>query len=248
MLVRRIMNHVTGQNWTSIALELIVGFVGILAAFQVDRWYEERQLLSEEQAHLMALAADFNASRESLERALNLMRGAVDAALIILEHEPGGPTDMTSDDFYSLLRDVQYMSAFEPQRRAYDVLVASGDIRVLTDEQLKADMAEYFARAAQADDRRNEMIMQRVTSFEPYLNENLDHAALVLKVHPNVSETMTPSLPSDHFLTVLGKSDFEGMIVTKLHSSYDATSYLGRLLDLNVKIDDQLANNLERIK
>ncbi len=244
MLLRRIINNLKAQNWAAVTLDLAVVFVGIFGAFQVDRWYAERQLRSDESSHLRALMVDFQASRSILERDIGLHQGVLDAAAVLLAYEPNSSIDITGDEFYELMRQVQYMGQWEPQSRAYDTLIASGEIRAIGDEELKADLAEYFSRAERADARRNEMIMQRVTSFEPYLNNRLDHAAMLLKVHPSVSETIGRSLPPDQFKVVLGTGEFEGVIVQKMHASYDARSYLGRMLDLNTRIESRISKNL----
>lgn len=74
---------------------------------------------------------------------------------------------------------------------------------------------------------------------------NLDNAALVARSHPEIFGTLSPSLPLDQFESVLGTGEFEGVITTKMHSSYDATLYYGRLLDLNNEIESRLADLLQ---
>ena len=87
--------------------------------------------------------------------------------------------------------------------------------------------------------------MQRTTSLQPYVNANLDNAALVARAHPEIFGTLSPSLPLDQFESVLGTGEFEGVVTTKMHSSYDATTYYGRLLDLNNEIESRLADLLQ---
>lgn len=244
-LLRRTLETFRSQNWTAVALELVTIFVGIFAAFQVDRWNEERQLRSVEHAHLIALAEDFAANHISLQEVINTNRGSVDAGLALLEYQMGDSVEMGHDTFYELLRAIQSLGNWVPRRRAYDVLVASGEISVLRDDILKSDLAAYFAEADRAGERRNEMIMQRTTSLQPYVNAHLDHAALVAKSHPEIFESLPPSLPLDQFKSVLGTGEFEGIVTTKMHSSYDATLYYGRLLDLNNEIETRLADLLD---
>jgi hypothetical protein len=245
MLLRRVTEHFGSQKWTAIALDLLIVFVGIFGAFQVDRWNEERLLRLVENAHLIALAEDFAANQTSLQDVIDTNQGSVNAALALLEYQTGDPIEMGHDTFYSLLRAVQSLGNWAPRRRAYDVLVASGEISVLQDERLKSELAAYFADVDRAGERRNEMIMQRTTSLQPYVNANLDNAALVAKADPEIFGTLSPSLPLDQFESVLGTGEFEGVITTKMHSSYDAILYYGRLLDLNNEIESRLADLLQ---
>ena len=241
MLLRRITEHLKEQNWIAIGLDLIVVVVGLFLAFQIDRWYQDQQIKSSQVEHFEALAVDFEASRFSLERDIGLHLDAIDASLILLAYDEESAEDLSNDDFYDLMRRVQYMGNWSPQTRAYDVLVFSGQIDVIEDDELKSDLAAYYASAARAQDRRGEMIMQRVTMFEPFMNDHLDHAALVYKVHPDISETEVSSMPPEQFRNVLGTHKFEGVIATKMHGSRDATGYLGRLMDLNLEIEERLA-------
>ena len=246
MLLRRVIEHLKDQNWFAVALDLVVVVVGIFLAFQVERWYSEQLLQSSQVDHLEALAVDLEASRLSLQRDIGLHQDAIKASLALLTASPDAETRMTGEEFYDLMRRVQYMGNWSPQSRAYDVLVSSGQIDVIEDDKLKSDLASYYALAARAETRRNEMILQRVMIFEPYINRNLDHTAMVMKVHPNISETITSSLPSNQFLQVLGTQEFEGVITTKMHGSYDASAYLGRLLGLNLQIERTLARHLKQ--
>ncbi len=245
MLLRRVREHFRSQKWSAIALDLLIVFVGIFGAFQVDRWNEERLLRLVENAHLIALAEDFAANQTSLQDVIDTNQGSVNAALALLEYQTGDPIEMGHDTFYSLLRGVQSVGNWAPRRRAYDVLVASGEISVLQDERLKSELAAYFAEVVRAGERRNELIMQRTTSFQPYVNANLDNAALVAKAHPEIFGRLSASLPLDQFESVFGTGEFEGIITTKMHSSYDATTYYGRLLDLNNEIESRLADLLQ---
>lgn len=42
MLLRRVIGHFRQQEWTAIALDFLIVVLGILMAFQVTNWNEER--------------------------------------------------------------------------------------------------------------------------------------------------------------------------------------------------------------
>ncbi len=52
MLLRRMIENLKSQNWLAVCLDLVIVVVGVFIAFQVERWYDERRLLAEEQEHI----------------------------------------------------------------------------------------------------------------------------------------------------------------------------------------------------
>lgn len=57
MLLRRVSEHVKAQNWTAVGLDFLVVIIGILIAFQITSWNENRQ------------------AREKLERVEEVLQG-----------------------------------------------------------------------------------------------------------------------------------------------------------------------------
>jgi len=245
MLIGRVQERRNSQKWAAVLLDLLVVFVGIFAAFQVDRWNEERRFRSMEYDHLVALSQDFSANRLSLQETIKDNHETVDSALALLAYQTGDPVELDHDTFYNHMREVQSLANWEPRRNAYDVLVATGEMGLIRDDVLKSDLAAYFAEVGRLSERRSELIMQRTTSLQPFINANLDNVALVAKSHPEKFGTLPPSLPLDQFKSVIGTAEFEGVVTTKMHSSYDATNNYTRLLDLNNEIELRLAELLQ---
>ena len=164
MLLRRLTKHIKDQSWVAIVLDLVVVIAGIFIAFQVDRWYETKRLESEEEGHLIALAEDFAANRKDVERVIGRHNRAIDAVFVLLAYDKGDPVDISNDDFYDLLADVQSGGSFDPTRYAYDLLIATGDIKSIRDDRLKSEMAAFFSgvegSVASIRDRLN-LISQR---------------------------------------------------------------------------------------
>ncbi len=42
MLLRRVIEHVKAQNWTAVGLDFVIVVVGVLMAFQIAEWNENR--------------------------------------------------------------------------------------------------------------------------------------------------------------------------------------------------------------
>ncbi len=62
MLLRRISKHVKDQNWFAVALDFFIVVAGILIAFQITNWSEERQERTLERHYLERLVEDMDKS------------------------------------------------------------------------------------------------------------------------------------------------------------------------------------------
>ena len=77
--------------WRHIAVEIAIVSVGILIAFALDSWWQDRQDARREQLHLAALASDFreNASRlRSRAAAEHDLQEAANQLLILMDRKP----------------------------------------------------------------------------------------------------------------------------------------------------------------
>jgi len=43
MLLRRLLEHVRGQNWFAVGIDFVVIVVGIFVGLQVDEWNQQRE-------------------------------------------------------------------------------------------------------------------------------------------------------------------------------------------------------------
>lgn len=65
MLLRRIMQHVSDQNWFAVALDLMIVVVGVFLGFQVTEWNAERRDRSEESEIISRLHQEIEALGEN---------------------------------------------------------------------------------------------------------------------------------------------------------------------------------------
>jgi hypothetical protein len=68
MILRRVIAHFRNQEWTAIALDFVIVVVGILLAFQITEWSEERAELKRSQEYLSRIRADLVADMTELQR------------------------------------------------------------------------------------------------------------------------------------------------------------------------------------
>ena len=248
MLLRRITEHFRTQNWVAIVLDLIVVVVGIFLGFQVERWYEGQRLMSEEEDHLVALRADFAASRTNLEYLIDRWHSAAEAGATLLNLDTEADTSITNVEFYRLVAAAQRSGNLERIRQIYDTLVATGKIEALRDNELRSKLGEYYSSVDRMIQGRARWDNEIMMIWEPFVKENLDRVMLIKSEHPDVSGHLSPSHASDRYLQAIGSDDFESAVAKRWHYYNDRGFGYRRLLKMAIEIEEIIDENLKRFE
>jgi hypothetical protein len=217
-------------------LELVVVVVGILLAFQVDRWYDDRMRQAAVLDNLSGLAADFAANREALldaqQRHLRSLR-AIEEFLLL---DPKGAESLTHDDFYRFVSDAMEARSFSVARRTYDSLIAAGLVEIIPSEDLKAAIAGFYQYVDRIEGAQEDNRNVFVSIFEPYVARNLDYAAAMVFRHPEAKQ-LRPLRAAEQFRDVIGSPDFEGALMMRWHVSRDLVNQYSTALEQIDTID-----------
>jgi len=247
MLLRRFREHIRTQNWAAVMLDLIVVVVGIFLAFQVERWYENRRLVSEEERHLVALAEEFAAARESVEWTISRFSRAAEAAQTLLNLDEESSRNIGNDEFYRLVADAQRMSTLEPKRNTYDALIATGKIDALRDDALKVALAEYYSIFERLRTSETQWENQLTIVWEPYVTKQLDRVMIIKHAHPEDTHNLQPTHAPDRYLQLIGSDEFEGTISKRWHFYRDRGHSMRELLDKTKQIERLIAESLQQV-
>lgn len=79
------------QNWFAVALDFIIVVAGILIAFQITAWNEQRADRAKEALYLFELIEDLNADLaefDSIKRTAEIRMGALERILALADIEP----------------------------------------------------------------------------------------------------------------------------------------------------------------
>jgi hypothetical protein len=247
MLIRRIISNLREQNWSSTIIELVVLALGIFLAFQVDRWYERVRSESDEREFLAALSEDFAATKDSFVAVKDRHIESTESAIRLLGYQIDEPIDIDNRTFYGLFADIQLIRTADIRRSTYDFLISSGQIAVIRDPRLRRQMSEFFARVdGTSADMSQDLRSYWRGTFEPYVQEHLDHVALMHAVHERENMDLEPTLSPTQFHDVIGTPDFEAIVSDKWHVSSDLVlNYQARILDIEA-IESLLKDNLAR--
>jgi hypothetical protein len=125
--------------------EIGIVTVGILIAFALDAWWDDRAMTRQEQIHLHALASDFQQNVDSLKRLVALEHSIASSSRELLlrsqGREPGSPESVSK-----LVNNVFNSARYEPVMGAYEALVNSAGLTLIHDDSLRAALAQFAAR------------------------------------------------------------------------------------------------------
>ena len=146
MLLRRILKRTRDENWVALALELTMLIVGILLAFQVDRFYDRWQDGQLEDRYLERLTSDLeNDTAEIAEVVARTERRLAQVRLLV---DAIGQPDIAGEypsDFVYAIEQVTWRSVPTITTYTYDELLSTGRMTLLRSEELRNGLAEYYA-------------------------------------------------------------------------------------------------------
>jgi hypothetical protein len=127
------------------AREILIVTIGILIAFALNAWWEAHKEARQEQAHLRALASDFEQNvsrlRELVEREDRIASGSLELLRIA-----GGTQQPDADALNKMMGQVFSSTRFEPVMGAYEALVNSTGLTLIHDDKLRAALASFAAQ------------------------------------------------------------------------------------------------------
>ena len=163
----------THVAWLRVFVEGVVIVGSILMAFGIDAWWDARQERSRERAALLALARDFAAAADALERQFLVMDSVTLAAETILEWTGPEADSRYADSLAVLLPAVSRLPGFRPPLGTLEALLGSGDLGLVRSDSLRAALASFPSRLEgmqRTEAFGSEMLFGE---FQPLLNRSI---------------------------------------------------------------------------
>ena len=159
MLLRRITEHVSAQNWTAIAIDFVIVVVGVFIGIQVSNWNEARQNSTRTQNYYSRLIDDLDSERRQLLARLDYMAvtdGYGQWALEILND----PSAERTSQFLIALYQASQIWTYSVQRATYDEILSSGVAEAIPESGLRTQLANVYLNA--------EATRQVIVTITPY--------------------------------------------------------------------------------
>ena len=238
MIIRKLADAIRQQNWFTVVLEILIVVIGLFIGLQVDDWNQRRIDRSSEAVYLQELLEDFEANRTSLERSTERLESILRNMNALLRQSVMDEPDWTIAQLNEAFSSTQDMPTFIAVVRTYTNLTGSGDLRLISNRELKNDLAQYFAASDLTVLIQNTHEMELVSTFQPYIIEYLDYQAVYeqrLDDHP-----IAPPVEEERILHVLHTREFRNILTQKHTISADLLEQHRRLLVMTDSIIEKL--------
>ncbi len=172
MILRRLVQNLRKQNWTTITIEFVLLVVGVFLGIQAANWNEQRREHALEAEYIARLQRDFGAIDARL--VINLIRWESSAAgTIRLINDldafrqqsawPRAKAEMLSD-----LDAAMGSRIPAPRAASYVELLSAGRLGLLHDSRLREALADYDTQAGYTM-KAYDVLVQRVDPLRPTL-------------------------------------------------------------------------------
>ncbi|MGK2924784.1 MAG: DUF6090 family protein [Lysobacterales bacterium] len=179
MILRRVIAHFRNQEWTAIALDFLIVVVGILLAFQITTWNEQRADRKKEARYLVQLIEDLRADLieiSSVQRTAEIRMAAIEAILEFVDIEPRRAltfdgTDVIFDpvpvfeskDPYEANIQLSNTPALDGSRHTFQALISTGDFGLIRNPALAREIQTYYSTMDEANNLESAVMGQAGT-------------------------------------------------------------------------------------
>ncbi len=138
---KKIASSLQSGWFTYVVRETAIVTIGILVAFALNAWWEGHKQDRDERKHLRALASDFQRNAQELTRLVKLEEEISNASLSLIKR----PSALDAESIRKLVGRVFSSDRFEPVMGAYEGLVNSSGLTLISDDALRKDLASFAA-------------------------------------------------------------------------------------------------------
>ncbi|MBO3117165.1 hypothetical protein J4050_10430 [Winogradskyella sp. DF17] len=144
--------------------EIILVVIGILIALQINNWNEERKVRAQEVNYLKNLKADLEKEIENTKQFANYRYGKAQACSSLLNGTAPNSIEAVAE-YTNLYERVFAWSEFVPNNNTFKELLSSGNLSLITNDNIKNGLLELDKRYTQITNGEHHMRRE----FEAYL-------------------------------------------------------------------------------
>ncbi len=163
MLLRRITQHVKDQNWFAVLLDLAIVVFGVYLGIQVANWNDEKAGEAQAKVLLNRIYNDLNNDLLSIETELKyqaVVRNYSMTAIDALNKE----NSVSDEQFVIGAYQASQINTAWSNRATYNEMLSTGQINLIKNEELKADIFGHYAV-----DYANTDLMTKIAPYREYI-------------------------------------------------------------------------------
>ncbi len=149
MFIKRIALAFRRQDWSTVFVEILVVIVGLMLAFQLDRWWEQRGDSAQEAQYIERLIADIQADIKELEFAVELQTIRLEMAELLMAIAANAEeASLRPVEFLGAVSQSAYIYTPIPTSHTFDDLRSTGNMRLLSNADFKNLLHDYYGYEA----------------------------------------------------------------------------------------------------
>ncbi len=182
--------------WKRILAEATAIVAGILLAFAIDAWWDDRAEARQEQRLLTALLAEFETNIQTLQQARTEYEHLYLLALRLLEYVPGKVAELDDAEIIELFQSLLAAASIHLESGAYAGLIASGELSLISNESLRSRLAAWPSYVDEWSEEQDAVFNNAFNSTRPFFAELLPIRSLSLGFAPFPDGDAPPVLPT----------------------------------------------------
>jgi len=123
--------------------EIVLVVIGILIALQINNWNEIRKMQLQEQEILNGLEVEFKINHDRLVYVMQTSQQSIENANKLMTYFNQDISEIQEAKFDSLLFNFQNVWTFNPRKGLLNSIIASGQINLITNVELKNQLASF---------------------------------------------------------------------------------------------------------
>ncbi len=166
MLLRRVIEHIKDQNWTAVALDLVIVIVGVFLGIQVSNWNASQADRVNNKRYASYIVEDLRSDIEELKEVEAFMVRRVSAINFLLQealqdpprwHIPPMSPDgiarrhFTPDEYPNLLHFATFPAQVDSATSAINSLISAEGLGLLNDPDLARALQSYLTYGLELD-------------------------------------------------------------------------------------------------
>jgi hypothetical protein len=170
MILRRLTKHIKDQNWFAVGLDFVIVVVGILIAFQITNWNENRAERAQEVRYLSSMKRDVESSIRILNVSIAGLQRQQNArqALYTFHAEQAAVTE--SDELDKLIADGLFsLERANLNQTTFETLKSSGQMSMIKSSELVKALQDLSAKIDKAEVDKNEDFQFTYRIVDPLL-------------------------------------------------------------------------------
>jgi len=144
--MKRLRQSIGEISYGTLAIELVVVVLGILIAFQIDRWAEERGDRSEEYKYLVRLKEDLQIEIQSFDRATRLAESRISNVLALEKAIADPSIAQNQNQLPAAVTRASWRSFPDIDAFVYTELQSTGNFALIRSESLRRDLSGYYSQ------------------------------------------------------------------------------------------------------